>query len=35
MQIRDYPWKLLEGDIVGVSGRLVFGEQEAQERGML
>lgn len=32
-QLRDYPWKLLEGDSVGVSGRLLFAEQEAEERG--
>lgn len=32
-QIRDYPWKLLEGDNLNVFGRLVFAEQEAEERG--
>jgi hypothetical protein len=30
--IRDYPWKLLGGESMGVAGRLVFAEQEAQER---
>ena len=33
VQLRDYPWKLLEGESIGVSGRLLFAEQEAQQRG--
>uniref|UniRef100_A0A1X7V154 FMP27/BLTP2/Hobbit GFWDK motif-containing RBG unit domain-containing protein n=1 Tax=Amphimedon queenslandica TaxID=400682 RepID=A0A1X7V154_AMPQE len=31
VQLRDYSWKLLELDTVGVSGKLVFAEQEATD----
>ena len=34
MQLRDYPWKLLEGENFDLSGRLVLAEQEAQDRGV-
>ena len=35
VQLRDYAWKLLELDTVGVSGKLVFAEQEATDDGIV
>lgn len=34
MQVRDYPYPLINISEVTISGRIVFAEQEAQERGI-
>lgn len=34
MQVRDYPWPLIDITGVTISGRMIFAEQEAQERGI-